>query len=429
MKTPLALSALLVAATFSLAGVTLGDPPAKLEVHEWGTFTVVSGSDGTQLKWYQPTLSLAELPKFVKPNYMVFGKAAPLGDLIRMETPVIYFYPDHAMPVSVDVKFLSGRITESFPFPTKMELNDYATMTGGRVTWKGELVAPDDAGAAANLPSAEGPQGAHYAHARDVPGAWFFHGAKPEMPAVGDANPPQEWEKFVFYRGAGNAYLPLLASAPDDDTLQLMQRQAGDVEPTWKGTVAFMLQVEADQARWARMPDISSPDAKHNAAPTSTARFNAAPQPIAQVKEFLGEAMEKELAAAGLTKDEAKAMIATWRDSWFQEPGTRIFALLPQAWLDTVLPLTITPTPSKVTRVFVGRFELFTPAQEQTLLSLLAPLEKVQEASAKRFARLQLGRFGNAAVERTKDLLTRHATERFYELQQASVLHPATSAQ
>src|SRR5580698_3197799 len=49
--------------------------PAKLEVHEWGTFTMVSGSDGAPLRWYQPRESLAELPPFVQHNMFVATKS------------------------------------------------------------------------------------------------------------------------------------------------------------------------------------------------------------------------------------------------------------------------------------------------------------------------------------------------------------------
>lgn len=40
----------------------------KLEVHEWGTFTVISGSNGQPIQWYQPHEALSELPDFVYPR-------------------------------------------------------------------------------------------------------------------------------------------------------------------------------------------------------------------------------------------------------------------------------------------------------------------------------------------------------------------------
>jgi len=74
----------------------------------------------------------------------------------------------------------------------------------------------------------------------------------------------------------------------------------------------------------------------------------------------------------GLFNAEAKAMIATWRDSWFEE-GTRLFYLLPQASVDATLPLSINPAPARTVRAFVGRLELATPA-------ILADIEKALRA-------------------------------------------------
>src|SRR6266446_9615320 len=52
-------------AIFLALCTVLSAEPAKLEVHEWGTFTIVSGSDGQPIRWYQPRKTLVELPAFV----------------------------------------------------------------------------------------------------------------------------------------------------------------------------------------------------------------------------------------------------------------------------------------------------------------------------------------------------------------------------
>ena len=70
------------------------------------------------------------------------------------------------------------------------------------------------------------------------------------------------------------------------------------------------------------------------------------------------------LLANGLYPEEASAMIDTWRESWFEE-GTRLFYIVPRPAIDAILPLAITPAPSAIARVFVGRMELVTPATEQ----------------------------------------------------------------
>ncbi len=54
-------------------------------------------------------------------------------------------------------------------------------------------------------------------------------------------------------------------------------------------------------------------------------------------------------------------MVQTWRDSWFEE-GSRLLYFVPREFVETVLPLAISPAPIQTTRVFVGRLELITPA-------------------------------------------------------------------
>ena len=72
------------------------------------------------------------------------------------------------------------------------------------------------------------------------------------------------------------------------------------------------------------------------------------------------------LVAQGLYLDEARAMVQTWNDSWFEE-GSRLIYLVPARFVDTILPLSINPVPAQTVRVFVGRLELVTPATERAV--------------------------------------------------------------
>ena len=118
-----------------------GTRAAALEVHEWGTFTVLQGSDGHVIQWYQAPDKIVDLPPFVRFNPYVRGKIATGNwasaglDTIRMETPVLYFYPEEEMDVTVSATFPDGRITEVFPPPFGVS----ATET----IWSGTLLPPD----------------------------------------------------------------------------------------------------------------------------------------------------------------------------------------------------------------------------------------------------------------------------------------------
>src|SRR5437762_4301434 len=83
--------------------------PDSLVVHEWGTFTSIAGKDGVALEW-RPLNGSADLPKFVH----TMDKAglglrhqtkADLTASVRMETPVLYFYPNQEMNISAEVGF------------------------------------------------------------------------------------------------------------------------------------------------------------------------------------------------------------------------------------------------------------------------------------------------------------------------------------
>src|SRR5688572_2350117 len=99
----------------------------KLVVHEWGTFTALQNERGEQLGGIN--IDDEPVPKFVhnlnpyvlQSSYAlrgVFSKGAPQRHPyvnVRLETPVIYFYPPKSqrgpMQVDVDVLFRGGWLT------------------------------------------------------------------------------------------------------------------------------------------------------------------------------------------------------------------------------------------------------------------------------------------------------------------------------
>jgi len=113
------------------------------DLHEWGTFTTVSGSDGGVLKGLH--VEEEQLPDFVyshkgmRPSVQsnrlsrgIFVRKDAKGMLIqsrgkgmssaklknvtvKMETPVIYFYGDDTPKVNVKVGFNGGTISQWYP--------------------------------------------------------------------------------------------------------------------------------------------------------------------------------------------------------------------------------------------------------------------------------------------------------------------------
>ena len=64
-------------------------------------------------------------------------------------------------------------------------------------------------------------------------------------------------------------------------------------------------------------------------------------------------------------------MIETWQDSWL-ERGSRLIYIVPRSIMDRVLPLSVSPAPSRVERVFVGRIEILSPAVRAAMETDLA---------------------------------------------------------
>jgi hypothetical protein len=89
------------------------------------------------------------------------------------------------------------------------------------------------------------------------------------------------------------------------------------------------------------------------------------PELTGSLEELRAE-LVRSLVKSGLYEKEALAMVKTWQDSWFEE-GMRVFYIVPRRFVDSQLPLKVTPAPSGVARVFVGRIEVLSPWTQQLI--------------------------------------------------------------
>ncbi len=196
---------------------------ADFTVHEWGTFTSVSGSDGRML----PGLEVEEaaLPNFVG-SFAGFAPAnkgwdRPVrGVTVKMETPVLYFYSAAPLTVRVDVAFHGGSISQWYPertggeqplplFPVKdvrdVPAIDFGKGHEGRATWQVDVLAPDTKQA---ITAPHDWETAQWPRAR-IAAANRVRGPKGEV------------EGFIFYRGLGHFAVPLTVIAARDGALTL----------------------------------------------------------------------------------------------------------------------------------------------------------------------------------------------------------------
>jgi hypothetical protein len=351
---PAALAVLLTCGLFVATDAnapTRGHDPGSFTVHEWGTFTSIAGADGGAVAW-TPLNGQDDLPCFVR--RLQFGPKWSLWGTVRMETPVLYFYAPNEVTVDVAVRFHQGVITEWFPqatvTPSRLpetpaDMRRLADRVG-TAAWTRVKVRP---GAAPDFPREDAPS--HYYPARETDAAPV---------QIGDAV-----ERFLFYRGVGEFAPPVDALVEADGRIVVRARSGaplGDiiVFDNRGGTVRYVAH--------------SVPGQQTTIDPKLLEQRAAG---------SLNEHLERVLIAHGLYPKEARAMIATWRDTWFEE-GARLFYIAPQRAVDAVLPLAFTPRPAAVARVFVGRIELMTP---QTVTDVKSGFLRNDQAALAKYGR------------------------------------------
>lgn len=367
------------------------EPSSPLIVHEWGTFTTFSGSNGVHLD-FRPLLD-HELPYFVmdraeQAGTIWLGKGR-IRSRVRMETPVTYFYTDVERTVTARVRFPKGMLTEFYPPVREMapayDLNaatrgDGEPIADGLLDWGAIELIPasslrpgvkdpkaaewlQEVMASRILPEANGN---HYALARETDSA-FVYSRWPgvdlpewiETPSQSPSGavkyrPGHHIEKFLFYRGVGQFDVPVQVTTDDKDRVAIANKGSHPISGM------LLLTVNGDQLRMVQVPDCATGDTQTVVLPK---------EPIGM--DELRIAMIERLVAAGLFEKEATAMVNTWQDSWFTEQGTRLFYLVPQQTTDALLPLEISPVPDKTVRVMVGRVEIMSATQEQQLMAVL----------------------------------------------------------
>jgi hypothetical protein len=360
-----AIPAILGAAAVGLAAGVLAlanpAPPAagRFVVHEWGTFSSFSGSDGAALKFHP---SNTDLPKFVH-HGVSFLKDGFHGT-VSLETPVTYFYTDTPRTVSVRAQFPGGTFTDWFPqadqpYPSR------------DLAWTGIRVRPGDASPLATAPGEN-----HYYAARDVDAAPL------EVVKKYDATEVIERERFLFYRGVGDPKLPLTAVARGGGNFWL--RAAG---PEAIASL-FVIEAKGGAVRFRQLGPLA-------AGGSATVELPVAWSAAEPLKAELASALVK----AGLYEKEARAMVKTWESAWFGEDGARVLYVLPAGWTGHALPLHVTPQPDRLVRVMVGRHDMLTPEREREIDGFVRNLNSpsLAERGAAATALAKLGRFAPPA--------------------------------
>lgn len=348
-----------VASVLLLASVAFADEPV-LVVHEWGTFTSFQDARGATI----PGINVDDepVPAFVHrmdgvPVFTTrslparWSQGAPRCHpdvTLRLETPVVYFHRQPGFPAGESIElraaFTGGWLTEFFPaaipdnegFPGAMDGTNRGSLHWKRLSLSTEAPRP--------LPET-------------TSNVWLA--PRRVKAAVVTSADSQESEKYVFYRGVGHVDAPIVVRARGDD-LEILLRDATAANPRLPRI--WIVRVQPD-GRVFHRSIVGGDDAATVAIPGDG---GASESQLAALKSEIHGALVSE----GLYDDEAHAMLETWRLSYFESEGLRLFFLLPRGWVDAQLPLTVSP-PAAVTRVMMGRIELVSPFQQEVLANLL----------------------------------------------------------
>jgi hypothetical protein len=346
-----------------------------LRVHEWGTFTSMLGSTGRILEGLHHEEE--PLPAFVHsrsadPSGMKGLEIVPANVTQKLETPVLYFYGE-AREVKVHVDFPKGIISQWYPQAAAFapSLNAVTEIAGGAMDWTAQLVP-----GLRDFPAVS---------AEDI---WAPSRNVASVPlTIGGEN-----EQFLFYRGLGGFPVPFQAVANPDGTLAITN-QSAEAIPT-----VFVLRLGLTGGA---IEEIGGLDAGQ------TRSGIQAPSQWKPLEEYVSEAsaqVAKALEKSGLYADESKAMVDTWSKSYFRSTGLRLLYVVPREWTDRLLPITITPAPSELTRTLVGRVEVLTPLVEDELVSTVRAAASRGMAGSQLIA--QLGRFAEPKLRRVAELVT-----------------------
>lgn len=352
-------------------------------VHEWGTFTTLSGSNGKLLsglyideeplpdftynfQWEFVATATSRPGKYCDVTYSNLNLE---NVTVKMETPVIYFYSEKQVNnVTINVQFPGGSISQWYPeryrgeapqaarcgnasphylcTPCATNTLDFKTNRNGWIEWKGRILAPRS-GALTHV---------------DVPKLWeaprrtrsnIFEGSETGF-YKGSFH--YEQEKYLFYRGIGNFDIPIKTEISSNNRLVISN--TGDYVPyylVW-------------HKQGSKVEILGTGSLEEGC--TTSVPLNNAKVPF---KKYMDEqeallTFENALVTAGLYRDEARSMLATWEESYFHTNGLKVFWILPKALTEETLPLHITPGPTNIQRVLVGRNEVLTPQFEAQLL-------------------------------------------------------------
>ena len=334
-----------------------GQEAGDLVVHEWGVVSLAYGSSvwgnarSAGSKAMKGKEVASDLPKFVATWEDHIKEQINDWRCQPVDKPVVYFYSSKAMDVSVEVAIPTGRPKAWWPEATTFQpgfvgrpmrgleklddddINpklDQIKPVNGLLRWDKLSLDPG----VKSFPKADG----WWSAARNVDATAFRFVEPKELrfglqreSRLGRKEPRAE--KFLFY----DALMPV------DPQLDLQWKKTGEVSVTNRSAGALGAIIAI------RVKDGKCSSATHGALAKGA---SVVLTPVEGAPALAGA-----LVKAGLYEKEAASIVEIWKEEFFQVDGVRVLALLPRAFYDTLIPITIKPAPKEMARVLVAHVE------------------------------------------------------------------------
>jgi hypothetical protein len=359
-------------------GCLTAEAADRLIVHEWGTFTTLQNEHGQELTGIN--VDDEPVPPFVhnlspyvlsrtlltSPYWSYRQKGAPRQHphvTMRLETPVIYFYPPAAarlpMNLTVAVEFRGGWLTEFYPNAEveapglhnekgNVRFEELTSQTVGKLKWRDVRVGTREKG-----PETD----------------WAVWNAPRNVAAADVTASSGESERYLFYRGVGRQRAPLRVTLDRSEHTGQIRGNFGEVLHRGESVEIpnlWLTHVRADgRVAFRSVPPVRVHQDESAVLAMVNTNFRADQYSVDNLEQLMTE-MHAALVKQGLYADEATALLTTWRRAYFASHGLRLFFLVPRAWTDHYLPLTISQE-ADVERVMMGRVELISDEQRALL--------------------------------------------------------------
>lgn len=347
----------------------------SLRLAEWGVWSANAAGDLSPVP-----AQLDSIPPFVHPTGNPAAEFSPRVTWpMNVWKPVIHLTANMPLAVDLEVVLNQGRPLYAYPRPDDFAIlpGNFARSSSGGIELLDDTTKPILPDLREGYPWLTPPHRMHQLSylSSGVPNPiagmglrWQSLIVSPEKQPWMKEPPLPADDKFKWWQHCRNTNASWISSRGESEKFLYYDG------PT-KATTGFRFAFEENKLRFSVDNSALLPPKDPPGAPTSRSLmfvrvdggganawsisdFRWKTPDLAQPPTPALQTFQSLLLQKGLREDEANALIQTWKKEFFQTPGQRVLLILSQADYNTLIPLTLRPTPTTTTRVGIIWYEL-----------------------------------------------------------------------